>query len=106
MPHTFIPPFFICAGRGLETILPELYMFGVRHSGKLHVGDTLHRAFIDVSEAGTEAAAATAPEARRVSGPPLYLGKRFVADRPFIFAIQDDGTGALLFMGRVMDPTT
>ena len=57
-----------------------------------------HKAFVEVNEEGTEAAAATAV----VMAKTLSLGPgpfRFVADRPFFYAIQDGETGAILFMG-------
>lgn len=61
----------------------------------------VHQATIDVDEKGTEAAAATAVSVGRVSRPSGSL----VVDRPFLFAIRDDATGAVLFVGRVTDPT-
>src|SRR4051812_6471844 len=69
----------------------------------LTIAEVLHQAFIAVDEKGTEAAAATAVVMRLTSAPaaPVELN----VDRPFLFAIQDDETGALLFMGRVTDPT-
>jgi serpin B len=58
---------------------------------------------VRVDEEGTEAAAATAVNMQATSAmvdPPLTL----VIDRPFIFLIRDDATGALLFMGRIVNP--
>ena len=69
---------------------------------RLYVKDALQKTYVDVNEEGTEAAAATVIETvSEMSHSPL----RFVADHPFIFIIQDDESGAILFMGRVMDPT-
>lgn len=60
-----------------------------------------HKAFVEVNEEGTEAAAATAVVmARTLSPAPAPF--RFVADRPFCFAIEDGETGAILFLGVVM----
>jgi serpin B len=62
----------------------------------------VHKAFVDVNEEGTEAAAATGViEATRavVKGPPSFR-----ADHPFIFLIRDKHTGAILFLGRVAEP--
>ncbi|MCK4996453.1 MAG: hypothetical protein KAR55_06140, partial [Thermoplasmatales archaeon] len=58
--------------------------------------------FVEVNEEGTEAAAATAiiMEATAFPDEP----KSFIADHPFIFLIQHKETGAILFMGRVMNP--
>ncbi len=65
----------------------------------LYVSLATHDAFVQVNEEGTEAAAATAT-AQYSSSPPT-----FHADHPFIFIIQDDESGAILFMGRLSDPS-
>jgi serpin B len=68
----------------------------------LAIDQIMHRAVIDVTEEGTEAAAATGVEvAVRGRQPP---SETFRVDRPFLFAIIDDATGAVLFEGRVADP--
>jgi serpin B len=71
---------------------------------KLYVSHVLHEAFIDVNEKGTEAAAATAVVARATAAPsqPVAL----TVDRPFILALRDLETNSLLFLGRVLDPST
>jgi serpin B len=61
-----------------------------------------HEAYVAVDEAGTEAAAATGATMGTVSIPPTAA--EFVADRPFLFAIRHRPTGAILFLGRVVDP--
>lgn len=70
----------------------------------LYIGAVLHKAFIAVDEKGTEAAAATvvimAEATSAMPSEPLIL----TFDRPFIFAIRDTQTGALLFVGRVLNP--
>jgi serpin B len=74
---------------------------GMNGKGGLFVGAVLHKAFVDVSEAGTEAAAATAVVVNTTSAPEpatLHL------DRPFLFFIRDVATGTVLFFGRVEDP--
>jgi serpin B len=74
-------------------------------SGKkdLFISAVVHKAFVDVNEEGTEAAAATAVVARMtaVAEPP----PEFRADHPFLFLIRDTKTGAILFLGRILDPT-
>ena len=65
----------------------------------LFVGEAVHKAVVEVNEEGTEAAAATGIGGF-MGGPPS-----FVADHPFMFIIQDNETGNILFMGRVTDPT-
>jgi serpin B len=75
---------------------------GMTKQEPLAIAEVLHQAFIAVDEKGTEAAAATAVVMRTTSAPLSPVELR--VDRPFMFAIQDDETGALLFMGRVTDP--
>jgi len=72
------------------------------HPEGLFIGAVFHKAFVDVNEEGTEAAAATAV----VMGPgrPPHKPKVFTADRPFLFLIKENAGGAILFMGRVVDP--
>jgi serpin B len=71
------------------------------------ISAVIHKAFVDVNEEGTEAAAATAVTMRalamRAPGPPSPV---FRADHPFIFFIRDNGSRSILFMGRMTDPTT
>jgi serpin B len=68
----------------------------------LAISDVIHRAVIDVTEEGTEAAAATAVTMMTTSMPSRV--EPFVVDRPFLFYIADDATGAILFEGRISDP--
>lgn len=69
--------------------------------GQLWISQIKHKAFVEVNEEGTEAAAATAVEMTReaVSRDPV-----FKADHPFLFLIRENTTGSILFMGRVADP--
>ena len=70
---------------------------------RLFVTDAVHKAFVDVNEEGTEAAAATGITVGVTSmGPEMPV---FRADHPFVFLIQDNETGLILFMGKVVDPT-
>jgi serpin B len=68
----------------------------------LCISEVLHKAFVSVDEAGTEAAAATAVivEEAGMPGQPIEV----TIDHPFIFLIRDIETGAILFVGRVMNP--
>jgi len=68
----------------------------------LAIDQVVHRAMIDVYEDGTEAAAATAISIVRTSA--ALSPEPFRVDRPFLFYIVDDATGAILFQGRVVDP--
>ncbi len=72
----------------------------------LYVSAVFHRAFVEVNEEGTEAAAATAvvmAPSGMAPGPREPL--RFHADRPFLFLIRELRTGLILFVGRVGDPS-
>lgn len=69
----------------------------------LKISEVIHKAFIEVDEAGTEAAAATGVAMAKCSAP-IHEPKSFVADHPFLFFIRDRQTNAVLFAGRVMDP--
>ena len=73
----------------------------------LHISDVIHKAFIDVAEKGTEAAAATAVVVGLTSvGISHPIGGLIVdANRPFLYYLRDQPTGAILFMGRVQDPS-
>jgi serpin B len=79
---------------------------GMDGTTDLLISDVIHLAFVDVNEEGTEAAAATAVVMKLAAAPanpdPIPV---FRADHPFIFLILDDETGAILFMGRVVNPT-
>ena len=69
----------------------------------LFIDAVFHWTFINVHEGGTEAAAATAiGPAILGAGPPIDV--RFIVDRPFFFAIRDNETKTVLFMGVVMEP--
>jgi serpin B len=69
----------------------------------LYIGNVFHKAFVAVDEKGTEAAAATAVVVQLESA--IMQDIVLTVDRPFIFLIQDKPSGAILFMGRVLDPT-
>jgi serine protease inhibitor len=69
----------------------------------LYISAAIHKAFVEVNEEGTEAAAATAVVMTERSVP--ARPPTFRADHPFIFLIQEKGTGSILFMGRLSDPT-
>ncbi len=74
---------------------------GMDGSRLLYITDVVHKAYVAVDEAGTEAAAATGVIVGRVSAPEPA---EFRCDHPFIFFIRDNITGAILFTGRVVDP--
>jgi serpin B len=70
--------------------------------GLLWIGQIKHKAFVEVNEEGTEAAAATAVEMITKSMP--VREPVFRADHPFFFMIRDNETGTILFMGRMANP--
>ena len=78
---------------------------GMTTGTELMISKALHKAFVEVDEKGTEAAAATAVVMSLTSAPAEpEKPKVFRADRPFIFLIRHNASGAILFAGRVMDP--
>lgn len=70
----------------------------------IYINSIIHKAFIDVNEEGTEAAAATAIVMKMTVMRPMPI-RSFNANHPFIFIIRDNETGSILFMGKIMDPT-
>ncbi len=75
---------------------------GIAGNKELFITDIIHKAFVSVDEEGTEAAAATAVIVGVTSIPAMPISMKI--DRPFIFLIRDIETGAILFIGRVMNP--
>lgn len=75
-----------------------------REQAQSSIDQIAHRAVIEVAEEGTEAAAATAVVVTTRTMAPSQQPERFTVDRPFMFMIADDATGAILFAGRVSDP--
>jgi len=73
---------------------------GMDGTKNLYLSDVFHQAFVEVNEAGTEATAMTFVMAASKS-----MDDRFIVDHPFIFLIRDNGSGSILFLGRIIDPT-
>ncbi len=87
--------------------MPVAFSGGADFSGMtgnrdLFIADVVHKAFVSVDEAGTEAAAATAVVMQMTAVPGMPV--EVTIDRPFIFLIRDIETGAILFIGRVVNP--
>jgi serpin B len=76
---------------------------GMTDADKLVISEVLHKATITVDESGTEAAAATAVVMKLTSAMPEDAID-LVMDRPFMFFIEHQPTGSVLFMGRVVEP--
>jgi serpin B len=111
-----LPRFRVTSGFALRPVLSALGMplpfsaqadfSGITTGQRLRIDEVVHKAYIDVNEEGTEAAAATAvimtASARFMDPePPVEM----IVDRPFLFAITDTDSGLPLFLGRVTDPT-
>jgi serpin B len=97
-------------GKALSTMgMPTAFTDEADFSGidpkrGLAISEVLHKAFVDVSEQGTEAAAATGTTMRATA---MHMPEQtvvFRADHPFIFLIRDTRTGVVLFIGRLMNP--
>jgi serpin B len=109
-----MPKFKFDSSFSLKEVLTEMGMpdafspddadfSGMTGGRELFISDVLHKAFVDVEEKGTEAAAATAVVVG-VTSAPQEPSLEVTIDRPFIFLIRDIETGAILFVGRVLNP--
>ncbi len=95
----------VFSGMGMALAFSNYADFsGMDGTRKLRIDDVVHKAFVAVDEAGTEAAAATAVIIG-VTGIPQEPVTMTV-NRPFIFLIRDVETGAILFIGRIMNPAS
>ncbi len=107
-----MPKYEFASSFGLKKTLidmgmPVAFSAGADFSGMtgekdLFISDVIHKAFVSVDEAGTEAAAATAVIMELTAMPETPV--EVTLNRPFIFLIRDIETGAILFVGRVMNP--
>jgi len=105
----YLPKFKLTSGFELKAVLAEMGMrdafgpaadFSGMTAGKaLRISEVIHKAFVNVNEEGTEAAASTA-----VTMDKSARWELFRADHPFLFLIRDRRSGALLFVGRVLNP--
>ena len=111
-----LPRFKITAELRLKETLSRLGMplafsdtadfSGIAKGDRLKLSDVFHKAYVEVNEKGTEAAAATGGVMVPTSaGPPIRM-EVFRADHPFFFVIRENGTGSLLFAGRLASPLT
>ena len=81
---------------------------GITTADQLYIAMVIHQANIDVDEVGTEAAAATAVgmDTGGCTGPSPRTTKTLRFNKPFLYVIRDVETGAILFMGRVVNPAS
>jgi len=89
-------------GLGMGVAFGDQADFSGMGADPLQISRVRHKTFVEVNEEGTEAAAATAVVMRAMSlAPPPF---KMVVDRPFFCAIRDNQTGAILFMGFIVEP--
>ncbi len=96
-----LKPALITLGMGVA-FTEDADFSGMNGGRDLLIQDVLHKAFVSVDEAGTEAAAATAVIVGLTSAPVQPVEVRI--DRPFIFLIRDIPTDSIIFIGRVLNP--
>ena len=106
-----LPKFKIETGLSLKKTLSEMGMpiafsdaadlSGISGKNDLKISDAFHKAFIEVSEEGTTAAAATAVVIAMKS---FVRKTEFIVNRPFIYILKHNGSNTILFMGKVENP--
>ena len=106
-----LPKFKFDASYKLKTVLSDMGMplafsnaadfTGMSKIKDLRIDELFHKAFVEVSEEGTEAAAATAVVVVRKTS---IISNEFKANRPFLFFIRENETGNILFFGRIANP--
>ncbi len=108
MPKFKMAETFSLSGELAKMGMPEAFQLakadfsGMSKNGAFSISEVVHKAFLDVNEKGTEAAAATAVGVvdESKSGPAVT----FRVDRPFLFLLHNKATDSILFLGRVSDP--
>lgn len=106
-----LPKFKLEEESSLEEVLTKMGMrslfeataadlTGMSSGGGLYLSAVAHKAFVEVNEEGTEAAAATAGIANFC----MLREEYFIADHPFLFFIRHNPTNSILFLGRFRGP--
>ncbi|UCE99594.1 MAG: serpin family protein [Planctomycetota bacterium] len=109
-----VPKFRMTSKFGLADVLKSMGMkdafvlsaadfSGMDGTKELFISAVIHKAYVDVNEEGTEAAAATGVKMRLTAVGPREKTV-FRADHPFLFLIRDNHSGSILFLGRLMNP--
>ena len=94
----------ILSAMGMDVAFTDKADFSrINSNGDLSISRVLHKTYIATDEEGTEAAAVTAVEIGYTSAGPGQV-KYFTINRPFIYFIREKSTGAILFIGTVMNP--
>lgn len=106
-----LPKFSISGSYDVKTLFEQMGitevfsgnadLSGISGNHDLQVSQAIHKALLEVDEAGTEAAGATAVVLNRVS----YISRTIKFNKPFLILISDKQTGTTLFMGKIVDPT-
>nr|XP_043608551.1 serpin-ZX-like [Erigeron canadensis] len=108
--EVLIPKFKISSEFGVSDMLKELgvelpfkggAITEMEEDENVHVANIQHQSVVEVDEEGSEAAATTLTLLKNA----LRTTVDFVADHPFLFTIREDTSGAVLFMGQVIDPS-
>ena len=109
----FVPKFKMTSQFSLASVLKSMGMqdafssgadfSGINGKRDLFISAVIHKAYVEVNEEGTEAAAATGVVMRLTSVGPAPIPV-FRADHPFLFLIRDNHSGSILFIGRVENP--
>jgi serpin B len=95
----------VLAALGMPTAFTTKADFsGMTTRDQLFISAVVHKAFVDVHEKGTEAAAATAVVMDKKASAKTEEPVTFRADHPFVFLIRDNQSGSILFMGRLANP--
>ena len=97
-----LPP--LLADLGLTSLITDADLSGIGPHITGTMDQVWQEAFVEIHELGTEAGAATGGDVTDSASP--VEPTSFVADHPFLFFLYDQDSGAVLFMGRVADPTT
>lgn len=90
----------ILKAMGMKAAFGAANLTGIANAS-LVISRVIHSTFVEVNEEGTEAAAVTIVEVKETSGPQEPPIPSFTANRPFVYAIREHSTGAILFMGKM-----
>jgi len=94
----------VLKGMGLQNAFSNDADFtGITRTEPLKISKVIHKAYVDVNEEGTEAAAATGVVGVKATA--VMMPLQFHADHPFLFFVRDRATGVVLFAGRFVSPT-
>ncbi|KAL0171231.1 hypothetical protein M9458_031542 [Cirrhinus mrigala] len=96
----------ILRSMGMEDLFdqPKVNLSGMSPNNDLVVSAVIHKAFVEVNEEGTEAAAATAVVVTEITSIDSSRPKTFIADHPFLFFIRHNPSNSILFYGRFSSP--